>query len=67
MARGPKAFGAVRAAGLEHLRTTVHESTEGVVDELAGSGDAYRCVALQCTATPTRPSSRGWPASRARC
>jgi uroporphyrinogen-III synthase len=47
MARGPKAFGAVRAAGLEHVRTTVHESTEGMVDELAASGDAYRCVAVQ--------------------
>ena len=47
MARGPKAFGAVRAAGLEHVRTTVHESTEGMVDELAASGGAYRCVALQ--------------------
>ncbi len=47
MARGPKALGAVRAAGLEHVRTTVHESTEGMVDELAASGDAYRCVAVQ--------------------
>jgi len=47
MARGPKALGAVRAAGLEHVRTTVHESTEGMVDELGASGDAYRCVAVQ--------------------
>ena len=46
MARGPKALGAVRAAGLEHVRTTVHESTEGMVDELA-SGGTYRCVAVQ--------------------
>jgi uroporphyrinogen-III synthase len=37
----------VRAAGLEHVRTTVHESTEGMVDELEASGDAYRCVAVQ--------------------
>ena len=47
MARGPKALGAVRAAGLEHVRTTVHESTEGMVDELAASGGTYRCVAVQ--------------------
>ncbi|HEU4331902.1 MAG TPA: uroporphyrinogen-III synthase [Lapillicoccus sp.] len=47
MARGPKAFGAVRAAGLEHVRTTVHESTAGMVDELEAAGDAYRCLAVQ--------------------
>jgi uroporphyrinogen-III synthase len=47
MARGPKALGAARAAGLEHVRTTVHESTESMVDQLAATGDAYRCVALQ--------------------
>jgi uroporphyrinogen-III synthase len=47
MARGPKALGAVRAAGLEHVRTTVHESTEGMVDELEASGATFRCVAVQ--------------------
>ena len=68
MARGPKALGAVRAAGLEHVRTTVHESTEGMVDELAASGDAYRCVAVQLHGyTDETQLARLSRSSRARC
>ncbi len=47
MARGPKALGAVRAAGLEHVRATQHESTEQMVDDLVTRGRHYRCVAVQ--------------------
>ncbi len=47
MARGPKALGAVRAAGLEHVQATQHESTQQMVDDLVGRGRHYRCVAVQ--------------------
>jgi len=57
MARGPKALGAVRAAGLEHVRTTVHESTEGMVDELAASVRVLTLVpSLRTTVAVTGPS-----------
>ena len=47
MARGPKALGAVRAAGLERVRATQHESTQQMVDDLTSRGHRYRCVAIQ--------------------
>ena len=46
LARGPKALGAVRAAGLERVRATQHETTASMVDELL-AGPAPRCVAVQ--------------------
>jgi uroporphyrinogen-III synthase len=47
MARGAKALGAVRAAGLEHVRATQHDSTQQMVDDLVAQGRHYRCVAVQ--------------------
>ncbi|MEP6629265.1 MAG: uroporphyrinogen-III synthase, partial [Lapillicoccus sp.] len=47
MARGPKALGAVRAAGLEHVQATQHESTQQMVDDLLARGQHHRCIAVQ--------------------
>ena len=47
MARGPKALGAVRAAGLEHVQATQHESTQQMVDDLVARGRRHRCIAVQ--------------------
>ncbi len=47
MARGPKALGAVRAAGLEHVQAAQHESMAQMVDDLTFGGRTYRCIAVQ--------------------
>lgn len=47
LARGPKAVGAVRAAGLEEERISAGETTASLVDEVETAGLAGRRVAIQ--------------------
>ena len=47
LARGPKAVGAVRAAGLEEERVSVNETTASLVDEVERAGLTRMRVAIQ--------------------
>ena len=47
LARGPKAVGAVRAAGLEDARASEHVTTASMVDDLIERGLVDRRVAIQ--------------------
>lgn len=47
LARGPKAVGAVRAAGLDEDRVSASETTASLVDELERAGLTGRRVAIQ--------------------
>ena len=47
LARGPKAVGAVRAAGLEEERTSASETTASLVDEVEAAGLTGLRVAIQ--------------------
>ncbi len=47
LARGPKAVGAVRAAGLEEVQVSASETTASLVDEVVASGLTGRRVAIQ--------------------
>lgn len=59
LARGPKALGAVRAAGLEGA-TASDRDTASLIDKIIDEGLVGRRVALQQhTAIPTMPCSRG--------
>lgn len=47
LARGPKAVGAVRAAGLEEVRVSASETTASLVDEVEAAGLTDRRVGIQ--------------------
>ena len=47
LARGPKALGAIRAAGLEDVTAFQHESTASMVDDLLASGRPAAKVVVQ--------------------
>ena len=47
LARGPKAVGAVRAAGLEEERVSASDTTASLVDEVEAAGLTGRRVAIQ--------------------
>jgi uroporphyrinogen-III synthase len=47
LARGPKAVGAIRAAGLEDARASGHVTTSSMIDDVIATGLAGRRVAIQ--------------------